>query len=86
MAVRFYVETACAGVGRSPAMVRPILFCTALVTGPGRSLSLELSDTRGYEPQVQARLGTAAKFCKVTLHDDPEGSGVSYERSTPVLP
>jgi len=29
-----------------------------LVTGPRRSLSLKLSDTRVYEPQIQARLGT----------------------------
>ena len=32
------------------------IFCT-LVTGPRRSSSLELSDTRVYEPQMQARLG-----------------------------
>ena len=31
-----------------------ILF--TLVTGPGRSLSLKLSDTRVYEPQIRARL------------------------------
>jgi len=30
-----------------------------------RSLSLKLSDTRVYEPQIQARLGTTAHFCKV---------------------
>jgi len=29
-----------------------------LVTGPRRSLSLKLSDTRVYEPQIRARLGT----------------------------
>ena len=31
---------------------------STLVTGPRRSLSLELSDTRVYEPQIRARLGT----------------------------
>jgi len=30
-----------------------------LVTGPRRSLSLKLSDTRVYEPQIRARLGSA---------------------------
>jgi len=34
-----------------------------LVTGPRRSLSLKLSDTRDYEPQMRARLGTTAHFC-----------------------
>ena len=28
------------------------------------SLSLKLSDTRVYEPQIRARLGTAAYFCE----------------------
>ena len=31
-----------------------------LVTGPRRSLSLNLSDTRVYEPQILARLGTTS--------------------------
>ena len=33
-------------------------FFFTLVTGPTRSLSLKLSETRGYEPQIRARLGT----------------------------
>ena len=33
-----------------------------LVTGPRRSLSLKLSDTRVYEPQTPALLGTIAHF------------------------
>jgi len=33
-----------------------------LVTGPRRSLSLKLSDTRVYEPQIRACLGTTAHF------------------------
>ena len=32
-----------------------LLFLFTLVTGPGRSLSLKLSDTRVYEPQIRAR-------------------------------
>ena len=35
-------------------------FFFTLVTGPRRSLSLKLSDTRVYEPQIRARLGTTA--------------------------
>jgi len=41
-------------------MVRTFFF--TLVTGPRRSLSLKLSDTRVYEPQIRARLGTTAHF------------------------
>jgi len=37
---------------------RCFFFFFTLVTGPRRSLSLELSDTRVYEPQIRARLGT----------------------------
>ena len=33
-------------------------FFFTLVTGPRRSLSLKLGDTRVYEPQIRARLGT----------------------------
>ena len=35
------------------------------VTGPRRSLSLKLSDTRVYAPHIRARLGTTAHFCEV---------------------
>jgi len=37
-------------------------FFFTLVTGPGRSLSLKLSDTRVYEPHIRARLGTTAHY------------------------
>ena len=40
-------------------------FFFTLITGPSRSLSLKLSDTRVYEPQIRARLGTATHFCPV---------------------
>jgi len=42
-------------------------FFFTLVTGPRRSLSLELSDTRVYEPQVRSRLGTTTHFCEVVV-------------------
>ena len=44
-------------------------FFFTLVTGPIRSLSLKLSDTRVYEPQIRARLGTTAHLCKVVVLD-----------------
>ena len=40
---------------------RRLLFFFTLVTGPRRSLSLKLSDTRVYAPQMRARLGTTAQ-------------------------
>jgi len=42
------------GIGASPS--ETLLFFFTLVTGPRRSLSLKLSNTRVYEPQT---LGTA---------------------------
>ena len=33
-----------------------LLFFFTLVTGPRRSLSLKLSDTKVYEPQIRARM------------------------------
>jgi len=43
----------------------PSSSCSSLlfVTGPRRSLSLELSDTRVYEPQIRARLGALPMKC-----------------------
>jgi len=35
-----------------------VFFFFTLVIAPRRSLSLKLSDTRVYEPQIRARLGT----------------------------
>jgi len=37
-------------------------FFFTLVTGPRRSLSLERSDARVYEPSIRARLGTTLHF------------------------
>jgi len=42
-------------------------FFVTLVTGPRKSLSLKLSDSRVYEPQLRARLGTTAHFCEVVV-------------------
>ena len=44
------------GSGSAPSPL--LLFFFTLVTGPGRSSGLKLSDTRVYEPQIRARLGT----------------------------
>ena len=41
------------------------LFFFTLVTGPRRSLSLKLNDTRVYEPQMRTRLGTIAHDMQV---------------------
>ena len=42
-------------------------FFFTLVTGPKRSLSLKLSDTRVHVPQIRARLTTTAHFYKVVV-------------------
>jgi len=73
------------GGGKSPAgweggKVFFFFFCT-LVTGPKRSLSLKLSDTRVYEPQIRARLGTTAHFC-----EGEEGVGVREPQRRPEEP
>jgi len=44
-----------------------LFFFFTLVTGPRRSLSLKLSGTRVYAPQIRARLGTTAHFCRVIV-------------------
>jgi len=57
-------------------------FFFTLVTGPRRSLSLKMSDTRVYAPQIRARLGTTAQFCRVGVvkwRDDLHVEGVVEE-------
>ena len=49
------------------AVERTFFFFFTLVTGPRRSLRLNLSDTRDYTPQIRARLGTTAHLCKVVV-------------------
>ena len=44
------------GAGLSVEGQYLFLFFFTLVTGPRRSLSLKLSDTRVYEPQIRVRL------------------------------
>jgi len=39
------------------------VFLSTLVTGPTRSLSLEFSDARVYEPEIRAYLETIAHLC-----------------------
>ena len=52
---------------RPPGTSLLFFFFITRVTGPRRSLSLKLSDTRVYEPELRARLGTAVHFCKVVV-------------------
>jgi len=55
----------------SPTRRHPLLFVFTLVTGPRRSLSLKLSDTRVYEPQIRARLGTTLSAQHTTQSRTP---------------
>ena len=57
----------CRGAGQARRYGRRLLFVFTLVTGPRRSLNLKLSDTRVYEPQIRARLGTTSLFCEVVV-------------------
>ena len=59
------LEGSLTGLGRSWIRLQGFFFFFTLATGPRRSLSLKLSDTRVYEPQIRARLGTTAHFWKV---------------------
>jgi len=53
-------------------------FFFTLVTGPRRSLSLELSDTGVCEPQIRVRLVTASHFCEVITIDQPRRRATSW--------
>jgi len=53
-----------------------VFFFFTLVAGPGRSLTLELSDARVYEPQIRARLGTTPHFCDSGYHST--ACGIQY--------
>ena len=68
-----------------PSILNPdFFFFFTLVTGPRRSLSLKLSDTRVYEPQIRARLGTTAHCW--TLNPQPGASRTVLTRSASVPP
>jgi len=59
-------KVTCARRALSPSHNFFFFFFT-LVTGPRRSLGLKLSDTSVYAPQIRARLGTTAHFCRVVV-------------------
>jgi hypothetical protein len=46
-----------------PHLIFCFFFFFTPVAGPSRSLSLKLSDTRVYEPQIRARLDNHASVC-----------------------
>ena len=72
----------CGEAGSGVAEREPSSFFLTLVTGPRRSLSPELSDTGVYEPQVRARLVTAAHFCEVLVFKlTPERQAGSSDHS-----
>jgi len=58
-----------------------LFFFFTLVTGPRRSLSLELSNTRVYEPQIRARLVTTAHFCAGLAQQAAGGTHPARPRS-----
>ena len=66
IASRTYRKADISKLVKTPVDVRLPFFFT-LVTGPRRSLSLTLSDTGVYEPQIRARLGTTTHFCEVVV-------------------
>ena len=57
-------------------------FFFTLVTGPRRSLSLKLSDTRVYEPQIRARLETTETRMHADGKHESEGQGGEQPRQT----
>ena len=58
----------------------PLFFFFTLVTGPRRSLSPKLSDTRVHEPQIRARLGTTG-FKSTTPTPSPARRSLSLSLS-----
>ena len=59
-------------------------FCFTLVTGPRRSLSLNLSDTGVYEPQMRARLGTRNPDPHFSIFKLGPGLSTASSRGSPV--
>ena len=59
----YYYENIEGGHGGAADSKQVFFFFTRVIS-PRRSLSLKLSDTRVYEPQIRARLGTTAHFCR----------------------
>jgi len=50
--------------------MRPVLFFFFI------SLGLELSDTKVYEPYIQALLGTASHYCEAVVLKSPSGTAL----------
>ena len=63
-----------------------ISFFFTLVTGPRRSLSLELSDTRVYEPQTEMLVPTLQTCMFPTLEAEKVQSAANHIRLTPCIP
>ena len=63
-------------LSRRAAPLGPLLLLLffPLIKGRRRSLSLKLSDIRVYAPQIRARLGTTAHFCRI-LDNQESASG-----------
>ena len=66
-----------------PGKRMPFLFFFTLVTGPRRSLILKLSDTRVYEPQIRARLGTTLLLAGRSVFSSSSLVRSSMETSDP---
>jgi len=66
---RFENDLPRSALWRGASLLRYLLlfFFFTLVPGPRRFLSPKLSGTRVYAPQIRARLGTTAHFCKVVV-------------------
>ena len=66
-----------------------VFFFFTLVTGPRRSLSLKMSDTRVYEPQIRARLYvdvdvTHRTVAKTTFRQNREFSNLTRTNALPL--
>ena len=78
--IRTCTKTFAASASLKWSLATIFFFFFTLVTGPRRSSSLKLSDTRVYEPQIRARLGTA-HFCNALAG----GAERDRARERPVL-
>ena len=59
------------GAEKVPLSPKLVFFFFALVTGPRRSLSLKLGDTRVNEPQIRARLDTLDQLLALGRREGP---------------
>ena len=70
--MKVFKRWVCVSVYVPSSSATVLFFFFSLVTGPRRSLRLKMSDTRVYEPQIRARLGTTAHFCEVVPQSRPQ--------------